>query len=495
MSSPSEADRRRSKRSSGTTVTVDADVGDSPNNNKKSSGSSPYSPAKQRESTTTTERGSLRGGDTEPDDDDDNAGAAAAAAANNSNTNENNGNGDQSYNPNVVIDPTKDLWQNILANVKDNNMEITETNVLIVGQSHSGKSSLLSRIYTNFQGPADNSNSNSGGGTEKASVASGKKIKPTTALDYTFARRNDRNNSQVAHFFELAQGRELEKLSELIISPENIHNIVVFVVVDVSEDNLFNAFTDCFYWLKRTDERVEEIFKKMRARNSTTPEKMLNRAKKNLGGEEGNPDIARMRLSGVPIIVMVNKMDCFHGDTGRLKLLTRAFRYLAHLYGAHIVFTQAGEAILNNNSYNGYRALVSHILFSAPFDPKYIQGDCERDYVLLTANKDTFVDIGDPPIPAAGGASSSAANSRLTSGDPEVDRWRLAYEDAFFDVAGDKKGPGGAASPGAKEKDMGVFMRKMYELGEGGYGEPSIDALRKQKDEELEQYRKSNKKK
>lgn len=363
------------------------------------------------------------------------------------------GGADGAASANVIIDPTKDLWQNITANVKDANVEQTETNLLVVGASGSGKTTLLNRIYSTF-----NSGGSAGGG--------GKKVKPTTALDYSFARRTDRNVSQVAHFWELAQGTELAQLSEVVITAENIHATTVAVVVDASESGTPVAWETATYWLKRIDRRVADIAQRMRAKNSTTPDKMLLRAQKMVGLE--HPDLQRMRLSGVPTVVVVNKLDAFKGDTAQLKLLVRSMRFLAHLYGAHLIFTCEQES-------NRWRALMSHVLFQAPFDPKHIQFDPERGGVLITADKDSFADIGDPNVANYSGGHGS-------TGDSELDRWKLPLDEVFPPVK---------VQDGSQLSDP--FLKKLYDTSGDGFGEPTIDALRKQKDEELEQYKRNAK--
>ena len=365
--------------------------------------------------------------------------AAAAAAA---------------VNANIVIDPTKDLWQNIARNVKDANVEQTETNLVIVGASGSGKTTLLHRIYSSFQSTSAGSGS--------------KKVKPTTALDYSFARRSERNVAQVAHFWEIAQGTQFSQLLDIVVTPENVHAVVAAVVVDASEEGLPVAWETATYWLKQIDRRVSEIAERMKAKGSTTPDKIIARAQKTVG--MNHPDLKRMRLSGLPTVLVVNKIDAFRGDTQQLKLLCRSMRYLAHLYGAHVIFTSEPESVK-------WRALMNHILFQAPFDIKYLQTDPERSCVLLTVDRDSFVDIGDPNVSRLGNGGGSGS-----TGDAELDRWKAPFDEAF--------------PPRKLNEDDKVredpFIRRLYDTSEGGFGEPAIDALRKQKDEELEQYRKNS---
>lgn len=380
--------------------------------------------------------------------------------------------------PKVTIDPNKDLWQNIGLNVKDGETETTEINVLLVGASESGKTTLLQRIYSTFAsatagGSTSRGKAGAGGGSLAAGGSTSKKVKPTTALDYSFARRTDRHQAQVAHFWELAQGTDLSQLADVILTPENIHAMALVVVVDASDGGLGKIWETVTYWLKRLDRRVSEILSRMRAKGSSTPDKLLQRCHRMLGGEE-NPDLKRMRISGVPTVLVVNKMDAFTGDSTKLKLLGQCLRFLAHLYGAHLIFTGEDETVAK------WRLLISHVLFQSPFDTRHVQLDPERGSLLVMADRDSFVDIGDPPI-----TNFSTVQRGATSGDGELDRWG-----APFDAAFPPKRLNTIASEDRRQDD---FMKKLYELSDDGFGEPTIDAMRRQKEEELEQYRKAMK--
>lgn len=363
--------------------------------------------------------------------------------------------------PTVVMDSTKDLWQNIMLNVKETANESVETNVLMVGSSESGKTTLLQRVYTTFSATTAGSGGGRGGS---------KKVKPTTALDYSFARRTDRNSAQVAHFWELAQGTDLAQLSDVILMPECIHAMVMCVVVDASESGIGVLWETATYWLKRLDRRVSEVLNRMKGKGSNTPGKMNSRAMKIIGAD--HPDLSRMRISTVPTVLVVNKMDKFAGDTASLKVLAQSLRFLAHLYGAHLIFT--GE----EDGGQRWRSLMSHLLFQMPFDQRHIQFDPERGLVLLTADKDTFADIGEPPV-----TNFSSVQQGANSGDGELDRWSASMNSTFP--------PKQISTSTGDDKQQDAFMRKLFDVSPEGYGEPTIDALRRQKEEELELYRKS----
>ncbi|ORC87418.1 putative dynein light intermediate chain [Trypanosoma theileri] len=349
--------------------------------------------------------------------------------------------------PQVVVDPRKDLWQNIALNTKDNQPTQTEINLLVVGTSGGGKTSVLHRIFSSI--------STSGSAVSKGSV----KLKPTTALDYTFARRTDRHVSQIAHLWELAQGTELSQLCDVVITPDNIHSMLLMIVVDCSDPS--TMWETVTYWLKRVDRRMNEIMQKMRAKGSTTPDKLINRCMRTLGVD--HPDKDRIRIPGLPIVIVCNKLDAFAGDMPLMKTMVRSMRFLAHLYGAYLIFTAETDA-------SKLRALMNHLVFLVPFDPRLIELDPERGPVLVLPDTDTFADIGDPTV-------CDMSDFRST-GDAEIDRWKAPFDSLFPPKHVD----------GRRNSDP--FLKRLYDAGENGFGEPAIDAMRKQKDDELEQYRK-----
>lgn len=349
----------------------------------------------------------------------------------------------QQERPKPVVDANKDLWSNIQANVKDVAESSNDQTVLIVGSRHCGKSSLINRLNGN--------------------TAS---TKPTTALEYSYGKREERNQTSIAHFWELAQGAELAQLADVVLTPETIHQCVVCVVLDCND--LGTAFQTANTWLKRIDRRVQDIFTKMRAKGSNTPDKMMARMKKRIGDD--HPDLSHLRISGVPTILICSRMDMLKEDTVRNKLLVRTMRFLAHIHGASLIFTSENEREAAK-----LRAILSHMIFQIPLDAKNINFDPEKGGVLIPAGQDTFSSIGDPH-------PSSPPNFQ-PSGDSTLDRWKAPFDEMFPPrVIRDEQ-----ASLNNQKDD---FYHLLYDP-EKGAAEPIVDATRKQKDSELEQYRRA----
>jgi len=352
----------------------------------------------------------------------------------------------------VKIDPTKDLWYNITLNVKESGAtESIDKTVYLVGSKGCGKSTLINRM-----------------------VGSSVKSKPSTALEYRCWKKDERGTVNLGHVWELAQGEQLSSLTEVVITAENIHTVVVAICTDASDPaTMWDVSTK---WLKKLDRRVEDIFQKMRSKQSTTPDKLIEKAKQRVGTD--HPDLSRMRLSGVPTILICNKLDQFKGDTARLKLMSRAMRFLAHLYGITLIFTsEKGEDTKK------FVSLMENAVFGQRLDEdRIVNLEPERGAVIVTPARDTFRQIGDAPV--------TNFNDFTGTGDGELDRWKAPFDESF---AAKKQSQQPSQQQVVAAED--IFLKKLYDTGPEGFGEPSVDSIRKQKDEELELYRRTAAKK
>jgi dynein light intermediate chain 2 len=354
--------------------------------------------------------------------------------------------------PQIKIDHTKDLWQNIALNVKESATDTGDKTVFIVGSKGAGKSTVVNRL-----------------------LGSTVKPKPSTALEYRCWKKDERGGMQMAHMWELAQGEQLSSLTDVVMTAENIHTVSVFVVVDCGDPS--SVWETCSKWLKRIDRRVEEVFQKMRSKSSTTPDKLVERAKVKIGLD--HPDLGKMRISGLPTVIVANRIDVFKGDTTKLKLIAKALRFVAHMYGASLIFTSD-----KSDDVKKLCSLAEAVVFQQKkFDEdRYVNLEPERGYVLVTPTKDTFRQIGDAPL--------TNFNDFVGTSDPELDRWKAPFDEAFV-----PKGKAATASGAAGSADDAFFLKRLYETGADGFGEPAVDSVRKLKDEELEQYRRNSAKK
>jgi dynein light intermediate chain 2 len=342
----------------------------------------------------------------------------------------------------LKVDPAKDLWANIVAYTKDVQVELNEQTVLVCGSRGGGKTSTINRL-----------------------TGSQDKVKPTTALEYNYGKREERNTSLTAHFWELAGGTELSLLSEVVLSPDLIHNSIVLLCVDCGD--LRSMWDTMLYWLRKVNIRVADICSKLKAKNSTVPEKMRVRARKLFGGEEENhPDLDKVKLSLVPLVIVATRADMLPAeDFAKHRKLFQILRFIAHYHGASLVVTAQEPA----SEVQKLRALLNHVIFNSPFDIKYLCTDVEQGYILIPAGKDSFRDIGAPP-------PANMANFKSCD-DPALDKWKAVMDEMWF-----PKPP--------PKWEVEEFEHMLYDT-EKGAGDPVIDALRRQKNEELQQYKKN----
>ena len=161
--------------------------------------------------------------------------------------------------PKLVLDRSKTLWDNI-ASKPAPATEHQEMHLLVLGSKRGGKSTLVQRFIKR----------------DETAIP-----KPTTALDYCHGRREEGKKSQTAHFWEVGGGSELHMLADVVLTPENIHQTAVVVVVDLSDPR--TLWDTLFVSLRRVEARVNECFAKMRLKNNTTPDRLLQRHRRKVG--------------------------------------------------------------------------------------------------------------------------------------------------------------------------------------------------------------------
>lgn len=341
----------------------------------------------------------------------------------------------------------KDIWQIIQGQQAPNAQEQQDTNVLFVGSKGCGKTTLINKFLRKDDGVVP---------------------KPTTALEYTHAKREEAKVVKVAHLWELGGGAQLNSLMDVVITPENIHTVMVVVVVDLADAP--GVFASVHYWLNKVKKRVGECFQKMQQRGSTTPGKMIQRMQKRFG--ETHPDLESNRVTviGIPLLVVATKYDAFRDEGSEYaKVMGKTLRHFAHSFAAALVYMNHKD----DREVSKYRALLNHLVFGSPLSgEKLLQVDHHQP-LLVWAGKDQFDKIGPPQ-------GVTRSSGFVSCGSEEYDRWKAPFETIF--VA--KEGAADAAG-----KDV------LFDPHDLNYAEPLVDSMRSVKNDELEQYRQSRAKK
>lgn len=317
-------------------------------------------------------------------------------------------------------------------NAEDTHIE--EKSIVFLGSKDAGKTSIIFRILDREDVP-----------------------KPTTALEYTYARR-PRNNSlekDIAHIWELGGGTWLSKLADITVDADSIRTMSVALVLDLSKPNELWVTLD--KWLQVLKARVEVVLNDLRDTDVKVKEHLKRDAWQRVG--EDHPDQELIDPFLLPLVIIGTKYDIFQDfDPEKRKIICKTLRFVAHRHGAHLMFFSTKlESLLGKT-----RLVVNNFMFSTPL-AKSAQTEYSKP-LMITAGQDAFQQIGTPPLP-------EGDIGRITAKTP-WDLWKHAYvqnfpQESFAD-------PSLAPDP-AKDKQ---------------FAEKEIDAMRAKKDEELEYYRK-----
>ena len=277
-------------------------------------------------------------------------------------------------------------------------------------------------------------------------------MKPTSVLEYTYGRKKDRFMDvvrSVAHTWELGGGLANEKLLSHPLNADSLSTAIAVVVVDLSKPN------DCIAlaqrWLEVLRQRVHEI------------KRVNGNAKSSSMDDEAwaeHEDLQTTSSVGLPVIIVGTKFDVFDSSESEVrKTLCRALRFLAHSNRASLCFT----ASTNEQSVLRFRHLINHYAFRA--QRKALASVDHNKCMVVASGCDHFADIGSAPT--IKGDATTASN------DP-MDKWAAACAHYF--------GP-----PELPETTGGAADDEDFE---GSFpAEPTVDAKRIQKNEELQKLR------
>ena len=129
--------------------------------------------------------------------------------------------------------------------IADQNKKETAANAdmtaIVVGTAACGKSTLLKGLLSKEEEP-----------------------KPTLALEYsTWSHKN----RLMSHLWEVGGGTAMQKLLDVPLSENTVRNATVIIVADLS--NPEEVFVGVSYWLDRLRERLHDIDKVFRAKETT----------------------------------------------------------------------------------------------------------------------------------------------------------------------------------------------------------------------------------
>lgn len=218
-------------------------------------------------------------------------------------------------------------------------------------------------------------------------------IKPTTALDYVFVRLKGGSGVRppVAHMWELATAKCVTEMIRVPLAPERILNGALVLVLDLSAPG--DVVPYLVKWLLTLYKTVHEVLK-LKEKNPVDKfavEKLKQDAMARYGS--AHPDKDEVTPMPLPLLILGNKYDAFRDeDTVKRKGIIQAVRYLAHMYGATVLFTSTKD----KNLATQFRSVMKSFAFRAAGANK---GSKEVDVtkpLFVPAGADLFEDIGMP---------------------------------------------------------------------------------------------------
>ncbi|XP_060780654.1 cytoplasmic dynein 2 light intermediate chain 1 [Neoarius graeffei] len=279
--------------------------------------------------------------------------------------------------------------------------------------------------------------------------------KPTLALEYTFGRRARAHNTlkDIAHLWELGGGTSLSDLVQIPITPQNLSTLSVVLVLDLSKPNALWVTMEKL--LQAALNQVEKAFAVTKRPGESRPNKQLSQRRALRFLPKDHPDRELISPFPVPLLLIGSKFDIFQDfESEKRKVICKTLRFLAHYYGASLIFTSSKSETAMSKVKNFF----NHLAFGTD-KGKYLSTDHSKP-LIIPAGMDSLSQIGSVDVDLG----------TLHAKTP-LDLWKKVFE-RFF--------PPESTNERKEVKDPAKDPQ---------YSELLIDAMRAQKDQELEQYK------
>lgn len=310
-----------------------------------------------------------------------------------------------------------------------------ERTMLFLGSKTGGKTTILFRCIERDEAP-----------------------KPTMALEYTFGRRAKAQNTpkDIVHLWELGGGTSLSELIQIPITPHSIRTLSVVLVLDLSKPN--SLWVTMEKLLHSAQMQVEQVFasSKKSGESRSSHQQRQRRVLHIL--HKDHPDRELISPFPLPLLLIGSKFDIFQDfESEKKKVICKTMRFLAHYYGASLIFTSYKSETMMLKTKN----LFNHLAFGTERG-KSFSTDLSKPLVI-PAGMDSLSQIGSPP--------ASEVEIGLLHAKNPLDLWKKLFERIF------------PQEKTAEQKELRDPAKDPQ------YTEAIIDAMRAQKDQELEQYK------
>ncbi|NP_001335841.1 cytoplasmic dynein 2 light intermediate chain 1 isoform 5 [Homo sapiens] len=296
--------------------------------------------------------------------------------------------------------PSETLWEIAKAEVEKRGIngsegdgaEIAEKFVFFIGSKNGGKTTIILRCLDRDEPP-----------------------KPTLALEYTYGRRAKGHNTpkDIAHFWELGGGTSLLDLISIPITGDTLRTFSLVLVLDLSKPN--DLWPTMENLLQATKSHVDKVIMKLGKTNAKAVSEMRQKIWNNM--PKDHPDHELIDPFPVPLVIIGSKYDVFQDfESEKRKVICKTLRFVAHYYGASLMFTSKSEALLLK-----IRGVINQLAFGID-KSKSICVDQNKP-LFITAGLDSFGQIGSPPVP-------ENDIGKLHAHSP-MELWKKVYEKLF----------------------------------------------------------------
>ncbi|XP_043551569.1 cytoplasmic dynein 2 light intermediate chain 1 isoform X1 [Chiloscyllium plagiosum] len=335
------------------------------------------------------------------------------------------------------------LWDIAVAQVSKKNeekenegdLEVKERSVFFLGNKTGGKTTIILRFLDRDEIP-----------------------KPTLALEYTFGRRAKGHNTpkDIAHFWELGGGTSLSDLAQIPITIDSIRTISIVLVLDLSKPN--DLWLSMEKLLNVTKNHINTTINELGKKDSINVNDFKQKTWKTL--QRNHPDWELIDPFPIPLVIIGSKYDIFQDfESEKRKVICKTLRFVAHYYGASLLFfSNKMESTISK-----MRTILNHLAF----------GTDRSKAVSVEYNKPLFVPAGLDSLSLIGSPPATEIDLGKINARNPVDLWKKVYEKLF---------------PSENTSEL-KYVEDPAKNPQ--YAEPEVDAMRAQKDQELEQYKRN----
>ncbi|XP_048392091.1 cytoplasmic dynein 2 light intermediate chain 1 isoform X1 [Stegostoma tigrinum] len=339
--------------------------------------------------------------------------------------------------------PSDTLWDIAVAQVSKKNeekeneedLEVKERSVFFLGNKSGGKTTIILRFLDRDEIP-----------------------KPTLALEYTFGRRAKGHNTpkDIAHFWELGGGTSLSDLAQIPITIDSIRTLSIILVLDLSKPN--DLWLSMEKLLDVTKIHINTTINELGKKDSINVNDFKQRTWKTL--QRNHPDWELIDPFPIPLVIIGSKYDIFQDfESEKRKVICKTLRFVAHYYGASLLFFSNKV----ENTISKLRTILNHLAF----------GTDRSKTVSVEHNKPLFVPAGLDSLSLIGPPPASEIDLGKINARNPIDLWKKVYERLF---------------PSENTSEL-KYVEDPAKNSQ--YAEPEVDAMRTQKDQELEQYKRN----